>query len=228
MIFALDEGVVENNKLILNIPRSAVLYLRHTKNTPDVLIVHIITPKGSISYDIPVMKAKNYTIEQIFEKNLLFLIPFHIFCYENSFKEYEENSEKLKKLIQEYEWIRQELENLCTKEKLTEFSLHALINMTKRVVYNLARKYKQVQKGVSDVMGGKVLDYEAKTIFRQGVAKGREDGISEGIKKGIISLINFSKSLNASVEQTLQALMKEYKLSQEEAKKYIQEYWKET
>ena len=67
MIFALDEGVVENNKLILNIPRSAVLYLRHTKNTPDVLIVHIITPKGSISYDIPVMKAKNYTITEIID-----------------------------------------------------------------------------------------------------------------------------------------------------------------
>lgn len=77
-----------------------------------------------------------------------------------------------------------------------------------------------------NVRPSKKRDYEAKTIFRQGVAKGREDGISEGIKKGIISLINFLKSLNASVEQTLQALMKEYQLSQEEANKYIQEYWK--
>ena len=118
------------------------------------------------------------------------------------------------------------MENLCSEGTISELYFHALIDMTKRVIENLSRKYVQVQKGVSDVMGGKVLDYEAKTIFRQGVAKGREDGISEGIKKGIISLINFSKSLNASVEQTLQALMKEYQLSQEDALKYIQKYWK--
>ena len=232
---ALDEGVINENVLVLNIPHSAVLYLRHTKNTPDVLRIQVNTSNGSIAYDIPVMKTKNYTIEQIFEKNLLFLIPFHIFCFENSFKEYEDNPEKLNKLIQEYEWIRQRLENLCIEGKITELYLHALKDMTKRVVENLAQKYRQVQKGMSDVMSGKVLDYEAKTIFRQGVAQGREDGIREGLseglrinlRKGIISLINFSQSVNASAEQTLQALMKEYQLSQEDANKYIQEYWKE-
>lgn len=110
------------------------------------------------------------------------------------------------------------MENLCSEGTISELYFHALIDMTKRVIENLSRKYVQVQKGVSDVMGGKVLDYEAKTIFRQGIAKGREEGIT--------SLINFAKSVNASVEQILQALMKEYQLSQEDALKYIQKYWK--
>ena len=70
------------------------------------------------------------------------------------------------------------MENLCSEGTISELYFHALIDMTKRVIENLSRKYVQVQKGVSDVKGGKVLDYEAKTIFRQGIAKGREEGIT--------------------------------------------------
>ena len=41
-----------------------------------------------VSFDIPVMKTQKYGINEIFEKNLLFLIPFYIFSHENRFEEY--------------------------------------------------------------------------------------------------------------------------------------------
>ena len=34
-------------------------------------------------------------------------------------------------------------------------------------------------------MGGKVIEYEAKTILRQGIAQGREEGRDEGINIGL-------------------------------------------
>ncbi len=52
--------------------------------------------------------------------------------------------------------------------------------MAGKVVENIARKFENVREGVKSVMGGRVLEYEAKTILRQGI----EEGIKEGIKEG--------------------------------------------
>ena len=37
---------------------------------------------------------------------------------------------------------------------------------------NLAAKYKNVRKGVSDIMGGQVLEHEGKTIYNAGIEEG--------------------------------------------------------
>ncbi|MCD8152567.1 MAG: hypothetical protein LUD71_05790, partial [Clostridiales bacterium] len=40
------------------------------------------------------------------------------------------------------------------------------------VVEHLAARYETVKEGVRSVMGGKVLEYEAKTIYREGMEQG--------------------------------------------------------
>ncbi len=78
-------------------PRSAVLYLRSYKNTPDRFKVQIEIPEPGKNgeYQIPVLKVKNYTLEEIFDRKLLFLIPFYIFSHESKFEEYNREKEKL-------------------------------------------------------------------------------------------------------------------------------------
>ena len=44
---------------------------------------------------------------------------------------------------------------------------------------HLARNYAMVRKGAEDIMGGKILEYEAKTIFQNGIRFGREEGREE-------------------------------------------------
>ena len=39
---------------------------------------------------------------------------------------------------------------------------------------------KEVQEGIGDIMGGKVLEYEAKTIYNKGVDAGRVEGLAAG------------------------------------------------
>lgn len=41
------------------------------------------------------------------------------------------------------------------------------------------RNYAMVRKGAEDIMGGKILEYEAKTIFQNGIRFGREEGREE-------------------------------------------------
>ena len=56
--------------------------------------------------------------------------------------------------------------------------------MSSRVLEKIARKYNSVREGVKTVMGGKILEYEAKTIKREGEKEGIKKGEKEGIKKG--------------------------------------------
>ena len=110
--------IFTSNILTVQFPDSAIVSLRHTQNTPEHMTVKVLTPGGKVSYIVPVLKVKRYTIHELFEKKLFFLIPFHIFVYEKDFKELEENKKKLKQLEEEYAAIRERLEIACQKKQL--------------------------------------------------------------------------------------------------------------
>ena len=138
------------------------------------MFVNITTPGGSISYTVPILKVRQYTVSEIFEKHLFFLIPFHIFAYEKNFKELEQNNEKLKELEAEYSEIAGRLNDACHAGIMSEYTKVAILEMSRKVVKHLAAKYKKVEEGVNLHMGGKVLNYEAKDILNRGRAEGEE------------------------------------------------------
>ncbi|MCD7751063.1 MAG: hypothetical protein LUI10_04895 [Lachnospiraceae bacterium] len=76
---ALAAAELTKDALHVTIPQSGVLFLRSNSNTPDRMQVCIDTPGGAVTFDVRVLKTKEYTIDEIFEKNLLMLIPFYIF-----------------------------------------------------------------------------------------------------------------------------------------------------
>lgn len=177
---ALDEGTINGNILTVTLPHSAVLFLRHHASTPGTLKIRMITPGGTVEYDIQVMKSQQYTLEEIFEKNLLLLIPFYIFSHETRFDEYEKDKSKLKTLQKEYEQIKNKLEELLNQGAISEYTRCTIIDMSNKVLEHIAVKYDSVREGVKTVMGGKVLEYEAKTIKREGLEEGIEQGIEQG------------------------------------------------
>jgi hypothetical protein len=222
---ALDDGEVTGNNLVVTFPHSGVLYLRHTRNTPDVMNVQIRTPGGSLTYEIPVIKIQTYTIDKIFDKGLLFLIPFHIFCYEKKFDEYETNEQKLRQLQQEYQYIRNRLEALSLSDKISEYEKCTLIDMSKKVLDNIAAKYANVRKEVTSVMGGKVLDYEAKDILQSGIRQGKMEGLLEGKIEGLLegkqeTLLELVHDGLLSIDEAARRL----KMSKEEVEKLSANY----
>ena len=90
-----------------------------------------------------------------------------------------------------------------------------------------------VKEGVGTIMGGKILEYEAKTIKREGIEQGIERGIEQGIKQGIEQGIEkgIEQGIRGTVSilknmgvpaQTIQIKIQEqYHLSQEASKKYL-------
>ena len=181
---ALDQGELKNHRLTLRFPHSGVLYLRHTSKTPDNMEIVLDTPGGMITYTITIMRIQNYSIEEIFQKKLLFLLPFHIFRYEADLKNYETSKEKLEELTQAYRMIKTRLDALCQNGEISEYVKCTIIDMTKRVIRHIAANYEQVRKGVNNEMGGKVLEHEAKTILKRGILQSLISMVIKKIQKG--------------------------------------------
>lgn len=179
---ALDEGKLTGNRLKIELPNAAVLFLRSSKATPAEMVIEMLTPGGNIEFQVPCLKVKNYTISDIFQKNLLFLIPFYIFIYESRFREIEENEEKLTHLMEEYASICARLEDALQCGLITEYTRTTIVEMSEKVLEAIAEKYEKLKKGVKLVMGGTVLDYEAKRILNEGRAEG-ENRLSVLIQK---------------------------------------------
>ena len=182
---ALDSGIVVDSVLTVTFPNSAVIFLRHTGKTPNEMRIRMITPGGSTEYLVPVVKVQKYNLEEIFRKRLLFFIPLYIFSHEKQFPEYESNELKLQKLCEEYAYIQTKLDDLQKTGEVSEFTKSAVCVMTNHVLALIAHKYQKIQEGVENVMRGKIIEYEAKTIRNKAIAEGRAEGKAEGRAEGI-------------------------------------------
>lgn len=196
---ALDEGEIREHVLTVTFPHSAVLFLRCTKKTPEKMKIVIQTPGTSASYEIPVMKTQRYSINEIFEKKLLFLIPFYIFTHESMLKEYNEDESKLALLKAEYEDIKNRLESLLEQQVIEEYTRRIITDMSGRVLEHLAEKYDNVKEGVKSVMGGRVLEHEAKTIRNEGIRAGRRLERQELILESLEELSSVPESLRKEI-----------------------------
>ena len=144
----------------------------------------ICTPSGELTYDIPILKLKNYSIEEIFEKKLFILIPYHILLYENKLKEYNNTNEGVTTIREKFQYIFQCLDELVTSGEIDEYTRQCIMDMTKKIVGHVTEKYENIKEGIGEVMGGKILNYEAKDIYNAGKSEGIQLGRSEGIQLG--------------------------------------------
>ena len=55
----------------------------------------IVTPGGTVQYDVLIMKVQTYSLDDIFGKGLLLLIPFYIFSHEKGFAEYNSDERRI-------------------------------------------------------------------------------------------------------------------------------------
>nr|WP_294525274.1 hypothetical protein [uncultured Blautia sp.] len=58
-------------------------------------------------------------------------------------------------------------------------------------------------------------------LVNEGVQKGRQSGIQEGI----LANIRTCKKFNASKSDTIKNIVKEFSLSEEKAREYVEQYW---
>ena len=163
-------------------PHAAVLYLRTETTTPSSIKMRIVTPGGDVSYEIPVVKVQDYGLDEIFEKRLLFLLPYYFLRYQLELLERDVDARL--ELRHTYRDIFQRLSLLERGGEITEFTRQSLKAMIDKVAMFRAGKYAGVKKEVEEIMGGQILNYEAKDIRNSGIREGKKLGIAEGISIG--------------------------------------------
>ena len=105
--------------------------------------------------------------------------------------------EKLEALKREYAMITQRLDQLVRSCVINEYIKKTICEMSERVITKLAAKYESIRKEVTSIMGGKVLEYEAKDILR----KGKTDAYLELVKDGLLSIEEAAKRVDMTVEE---------------------------
>ena len=101
----------------------------------------------------------------------------------------------------------------CQSGHMKPITCGALCELSNNVVEKLASKYSNVEKEVTEVMGGKVLNYRSKEIYLEGCAFGRE----EGQKESIVQLVTRKYQLGDSPEKIAKDLL----MSEEEVEKIL-------
>lgn len=126
------------------------------------------------------MKVQSYTLDDSFEKRPLMLIPFYIFSHENSLQEYNDNSQKLANLKSEYKKILEKLDNLEEQGIIRAFDKRTIIELSNDVVKEIVQKYKNVQKGIGDIMGGALIETEARKLKNEAAKEAALRMIKDG------------------------------------------------
>ena len=177
----------------MTFPNTAVLYLRNYKKTPDKMRYVIKTPGGTVEYDVPIMKVQEYTLEDIFSKGLLLLIPFYIFSHEKNFKVYNSNEQRLAELKAEYRSILERLDKLEQEGTIGAFDKRTIIELSGDVIREIAQKYENVQKGVGDIMGGALIETEARTILNRGKDEAKKETALRMLQDGELPIDKVAK-----------------------------------
>ena len=168
----------------VTIPHSAVIFLRTNKSVPDRYVIRIVYPGGTVSYDVPIIKMKDYTVEEIIEKRLLLLLPFMAFLFEDALAEMEENEDSFEVLKNALDETDRRLEELKAHKEINEVTKQHLIDWVKRVFDKISVKYERVREGVDHIMGGYIIKTRTDEILEEGISQGVSQGVNQGVEQG--------------------------------------------
>ena len=162
---AIKGAVSDSDTTTFDLPRSGILYLRSNSKTKEHTIV-VNAPNGkSLSYTVPIVKVKDYSLEQMLNEGLWFLIPFYFFNF--NLNEMDMSEDKIEEMKETYKLLWNKLDEIVDSGELTEFEKCSIKAMCDQVAEALSLTHSNVQKGVVEIMGGQLLDYEALRIARE-------------------------------------------------------------
>jgi len=206
----------EDGMYRIRFPRSCVIYLRQNGNTPDKEEMELEFQDGQrITYTVPTVLVQDYTLNEIFDKQLYIFLPFYIMRYEKDMSDISASAERKKALLEEYEDIMDRLEEALKDEPDVYQDILQL--MRKVADYQLSRQ-DNLKEEVGAVMGGKVLPLPSDKL-REERAAGRAEGRYQTLVNAVDNAMkNFHVDLEAACK-ALEITADEYQLAKETLKK---------
>lgn len=192
---AMEHATLINGEYYIDFPDSVVIYLRHNRNTPDEHFVNVRFSDGtSVRYKVKVIKVQNYTIYEMFEKNLLIFLPFYIMRYEKNLRKGIDD-EHLNTILHEIEAIRNNLADELADHTAAYDDMSELII---KISDHILREQNKIRERVRNIMRGEILELYSERVARiskeklnEGLALGLSQGLSQKAEEIIINMLNY-------------------------------------
>ena len=211
---AIEHASYENDEIWeIEFPQSCVLYIRNHRDLPDYHEAVVKFADGQkIRYRVPILQAKKYTVDRIFEKRLLILLPYHILRYEHFLKHNGMDTRKLQQLLADFREINRRLEETAEKENKSHLYMDMIV-LIEQIADYIIPKNNTIRKGLGDVMGGKILKLQSEELLELGEARGKAKGRLEGKREERLDAIQNMMDLGLTKEQ----ILRKYSLEEYEA-----------
>ncbi|WP_173903053.1 hypothetical protein [Blautia obeum] len=215
-----------NGEFHISLPQSFVLYLSSTSKTILPSINLHFTNNCSILYHPKPVYLPDYSLEKIFRKDLIFLLPFYIIRYRsrNSSGCIVQDSDDFQQLMNEYQSIKQYLTEKLYNEKKENLYL-TIIELSNKIIDYIFADNLPARKGLGDIMGGQVLELATDRLVEESIQKGIVQGAALERESSIRTLIHFSHKNNIPRDNLIQQLTTEYHLSDDQVQQLIARYW---
>jgi hypothetical protein len=206
---ALEEADYTVSCIRVKIDDSGIVFLRSTKNTPEIMTVILEVPQGkSVSYQIPVIRMQDYTMEYIIEHKLFILFPFLFFNYEKQLRKAPNDRYLYEEILNLYDTILSRLKELADSEVITAYEASTIYDALK-IVFEALGKTNKAEQEVASIMGGTILEFSADKYYDAGKAEGNTKGRAEGKAEDVINLM-------ATMGWDVETTMANMKVSDEE------------
>ena len=227
----------KNQKSFLEMPKSCILYLTHTKTTPDVEIMQIRIPDGNVwEYKIPTLKVQDYTLEMIQKKYLYFILPLTTIRYYNrKTKRVRVNCSK--PFVQFLKEIVQLIRDAVREGHISSKEGEDILDFLNRGCQYLFAEDPDTLKGVREVMepvfklGREIFEEEATKRITHEVTEKVTKEITQQVteqvtQQTIREFIVFEQQENTASEVIRRKLLHIFHLSEEMADEKMKLYYK--
>ena len=199
---AIEEADYTSSIIHIKLDDSGIVFLRSTQKTPKIMMVVLEAPQGkSVSYQIPVIKMQDYTLDYLIGNKLFILLPFLFFNYEKQLKKVPDDKGLYAEILKLYDSLLKQLKEQVDCNNLNAYEASTLYDALKTVFKALGKTNKAEQE-VKTIMGGVILEFSADKYFDAGKAEGRKEGEKngkkEGKKEGVQSMADLINILTSS------------------------------
>ena len=176
--------------------------MRNHRHLPEYHTAIVKFADGQqVTYQVPIIHAQKYTVNAIFEKQLLILLPYHILRYEHFLKNNKTNEKKVEQLLEDYRKINQLLMETSEKEKKSGLYQN-MICVIQEIADYIIPKDSEVRKGIGDIMGGNIL-----TLPSDYIEEGRLNEIFSSVQEGDHSAMRGAQKAEMSIDQFEKAML---------------------
>lgn len=180
IVTSIEEAMcLQGEKRNVYVPKPCMLYVRSDNNSPEEHTLIVKFPDGKTHpYRIPCVYCDRYSLDEIFEENLLLILPYYITRYQNE-KVLFQNKVAINQCLKDMKIISERLEKIATDTQREDLA----INLTKLIVQisdYIFEDNPEMKEGIEKIMisGAYILETERLK------EAGREDMIINALKQG--------------------------------------------